>query len=140
MTTSLKGYKPDNLESRNSLKPSFTNIWGLCSSFVECKPFLEWSSSDFVALCETNLDGSIDSGNFSVRDYLPLLRKDSVTHMHGLVVYVKERLPFSWDLSLKNSAESYLCFQLDLLHSVSYFFFLYRSPFQSLCSFWFYFI
>ena len=31
------------------------------------------------------------------------------------------------DLSLENSADSYLWFRLALLHSVSYFFFLYRS-------------
>ena len=42
-------------------------------------------------------------------------------------------LPFAWDLSLENSADSYLCFRLALLHSVSYFFFLYQSPFQ-LCA------
>ena len=53
--------------------------------------------------------------------------------MHGLAVYVKEGLPFTRDLSLENSADSYLCFQLALLHSVSYFFFLYRSPSSSLC-------
>ena len=53
---------------------------------------------------------SIGSGNFSVRGYLPLIRKDSSTHMHGLAVYVKEGLPFAWDLSLENSADSYLCF------------------------------
>ena len=57
--------------------------------------------------------------NFSVRGYLPLIRKDSVTHMHGLAVYVKEGLPFARDLSLENSADSYLCFRLALLHSVS---------------------
>ena len=34
---------------------------------------------------------------------------------------------------LENSAGSYLCFRLALLHSVSYFFFLYRSPSSSLC-------
>ena len=53
--------------------------------------------------------------------------------MHGLAVYVKEGLPFARDLSLENSADSYLCFRLALLHSVSYFFFLYRSPSSSLC-------
>ena len=53
--------------------------------------------------------------------------------MHGLAVYVKERLPFAWDLSRENSADSYLCFRLTLLHSVSYFFFLYRSPLSALC-------
>ena len=68
-----------------------------------------------------------------MRGYLPLIRKDSVTHMHGLAVYVKEGLPFAWDLSLENSADSYLCFRLALLHSVSYFFSLYRSPSSALC-------
>ena len=53
--------------------------------------------------------------------------------MHGLAVYVKEGLPFARDLSLENSADSYLCFRLALLHSVSYFFFLYRSSSLSLC-------
>ena len=83
-----KGCKPDNFESHNSLKLSFMNICGLCLNFVECESFLESNSPDIVALCETNLDDSVDSGNFSVRGYLPLTRKDSVTHMHGLVVYV----------------------------------------------------
>ena len=74
------------------------------------------------------MGNSIDFGNFSVRHYLPLIWKDSITHMHGLAYYVKEGLPFVHDLSLENSANSYLCFQLALLHLVSYFFFLYRSP------------
>ena len=129
-----KACKPDNFESHNSLKLSFTNIRGLRSNFVDCESFLESNSPDILALCETNLDDSIDSGNFSVRGYLPLIRKDSSTHMHGLAVYVKEGLPFARDLSLENSADSYLCFRLALLHSVSYFFFLYRSPSSSLCT------
>ena len=51
--------------------------------------------------------------------------------MHGLIVYVKKGLPFARDFS-KNSADSCLCFQLALLHSVFCFFFLYQSPFSSL--------
>ena len=46
--------------------------------------------------------------------------------MHGLVVYVKEELPFARNLTLENS-EDYLLFRLALLHSLSYFFFTYRS-------------
>ena len=87
-----KGCKPDNFESHNSLKLSFTNIRGLRSNFVECESFLKSNSPDILALCEANLDDSIDSGNFSVRGYLPLIRKDSIPHMHGLAVYVKEGL------------------------------------------------
>ena len=102
-----KACKSDNFEWHNSLKLSIMNIWRLPSNFVSCD--------------------SINSGNFSVRDYFPLIRKDSSTHMHGLAVYKQ-------DLVLRNSADSYLCFRLALLHSVSYFFFLYRSPCLSLCT------
>ena len=122
--TISKSCKPDNSKSKNSLKLSFMNIRGFCLNFVDCESFLESNCPDILALCETNLDDSIESGNFSVRDYLPFIRKDSRTHMHGLAGYVKG-IPFAWDLSVENSADSYLCFRLVLLHSVSYFFFLY---------------
>ena len=102
-------------------------------SFEFCESFLQSNSTEILALCETNLDDSIDSGNFFVRGYLPLIRKDSGTHTHGLAVCIKEELPFAHNLSLTNSEDSYLCFRLALLHSVSYFFFLYRSPSSSLC-------
>ena len=110
MTILSKACKPDNSESHSSLKLSFMNIRGLRSNFVDCESFLESNSPDILALCETNLDDSIDSGNFPVRGYLPLIRKDSSTHMNGLTVYVKEGLPFVRDLSLENPADSYLCF------------------------------
>ena len=50
---------------------------------------------------------SIDFGNFSMRGYLPLIGKDSITHMHDLAVCVKKG-PFAWDLSLENSVDSYV--------------------------------
>ena len=127
-----QGSKPDNFEPHNSLKLSFMKIRGLCSNFVECESFLESNSPDILALCETNLNDSIDSCNFSVRGYLPLIWKDSNTHMDALAVYEQEGLPFAWNLSLENSLDSYLCFQLALFHSGSYFFFLYWSPSSSL--------
>ena len=117
-----KGCKPDNFESHTFLKLSFINIQGLCLNFVECVSFLESNCSDILALCDTNLDESNDSDNFSVRGYLFLIWKDSITHIHGLAVYLKEGLPFAQDLSLENFADSYLCFWLALIHSVSYFF------------------
>ena len=130
-----KACKPDNFESHNSLKLSCTNIRGLHSNFFDCESFLESNSPDILVLCEANLDDSTESDNFSVRGYLPLIQKDSSTHMHGLAVYVKEGLPFARDLSLENSGDCYLCFRLALLHSVSFFFFLYQSPSLSLCTF-----
>ena len=80
------GCKPDNFEPHNSLKLSFTNIRDLRSNFVECESFLESNYPDILALCETNLDDSIDSGNFSVKGSLPLIQKYSITHMHGLLM------------------------------------------------------
>ena len=52
------------------VEPCFTKIWSLCSNFVECDFFLESNSPNILALYETNLDDSIGSGNFSLRDYL----------------------------------------------------------------------
>ena len=115
--------KSDNFESHNFSSLAL-NVPGLRSNFVDCELFLESNSPDILALCETNLDESTDSGNFSVRGYLPLIRKESSIHMHVLVVYVKEGLPFARDIYLENSEDSYLCFRLVLLHSMSYFFFL----------------
>ena len=63
MTILSKESKPDNFESRNSLKLNFANIRGLLSNFVGCESFLESNSPDILAYCETNLDDSIDSGN-----------------------------------------------------------------------------
>ena len=125
--------KPDNFEPYNFEKLSFTNIRGLRSNFAECESFFESNSPDILTLYETNLDDSTDSGNFSMKVYLPLIRKNYITHIHVLVVYVKEGLPLARDLSLENSAHSYLCFELASLQSVSYVFSLYQSPSSSLC-------
>ena len=91
------------------LKLNFRNIRGPRLNFFGCESFLESNSPDILSLRETNLDYSIDSGNFSVRDYLPLIQNGSSCHMHGLAVYVKEGLPFAQNL--EHSADSYLCFQ-----------------------------
>ena len=75
--------------------------------FIEFESFCELDCPDILALCETNLDDSTDSGNFSLRVYLSLIQKDCGTHMDGFFVYVKEGLPYAWDLYLENTAESY---------------------------------
>ena len=53
-----KGRKPDNFESHNPLKLSFTNIQGLHSNFVECESFFQSNFSDILALSVRNLDTS----------------------------------------------------------------------------------
>ena len=77
-------------------KLTLTNNQVFRSNFVECEFFLELLNSlDILASCETNMEDSIDSGNFYVKGYLFPTRKNYVTHMHGLAVYVKEGLPFA---------------------------------------------
>ena len=78
---------PDNFESHSSLKLSFTNICDLHLNIAKCKSFLESKFPDILALCEINLADSTDSGNFSVKSYLPLIWKDSITHMHSFAVF-----------------------------------------------------
>ena len=56
------------------------NIGCLRSNFFDCESFLESNSPDILVLRKRNLDDSIDPGNFSMRGYLPLIRKDSSTH------------------------------------------------------------
>ena len=69
--------------NHTTLNHTTMNIQGHYSSFVECESFLESNSPDILALCETKLDDSIDSDNFFVRGYLPLIQKDFITHMQS---------------------------------------------------------
>ena len=135
-----KGCKPDNFEPHNSLKLSFTNIWGRCPNFAECESFLESNFPDSLALCETNLDNSIDSGNFSLRGYLALIWKDSITHMHGLAVYVKEGLSL-YRTYLEKTLQI-LTYVFDWIYFTQYLtcFPLSITSFIVVYSFWFYFI
>ena len=57
------------------------------------------NSPDILALCETNLNDSVDSGSFYVRGYHPLISKDSITDIHG---HVKGGCLFTQDLSFRN--------------------------------------
>ena len=138
MTILSKACEPDSIESHITLKLSFTNTWGLGSNFVDS--FLELNFPDILAVCETTLDDLIDSGYFSVRGDLPLIRKNSITHMHGLAVYVKEGFPFAREYLYKNQQiHTYLstCFtslSILLLFPLSITFFVFVH------GFWFYFI
>ena len=88
---------------------------------------LSWHSGSMW----NKLDDSFDFDSFSVTGYLPLIQKDSITHIHGLAVYVKEGLPFAGDFSLENSTDSYRSNWL--YYAQCLIFFLSWSPSLSLC-------
>ena len=104
-----KGCKPNNFESHNSLKFSFTDVWSHCFIFVDWESFLKLDSPNTLPICKANLDDSINSGNFPVRVYLRLILKNSTPDIQNLAFYVKQGLPIAWELSLENSADSYIC-------------------------------
>ena len=103
--------KPDNLESYNSLKLSFTNIWGLHSNYVGCESFLESNFPDILAYVtqtwKTQLIPAISGWGFTF--LLFDVQKNSVTHMHSLKVYAKSDFLFD---------EAYLKKTLKILISV----------------------
>ena len=59
--------------------------------------------------------------------YLPLIQKDSVSHIHGLAVYVKKGLPFAKDLSLENITDFYFTEYPSFFPSVSHLLHLYAQ-------------
>ena len=126
-----KGCEPDKFEPHNSLKLSFTNIEGLRSNFVECESFLESNSPDILALCETILDDSIDSGNFSVKCYLSLIRKDSITHAWSCSL-CERRTSFCMEPTSRKLCGFLLMFSTGFTSLSVFLLFLYRSP-SSLC-------
>ena len=65
-----------------------------------------------------------------MRSYLALIQKYPIAHSYGLAVYVKEGLFFAWGSSLE-TADSYLCFWLALLHGFTS---LCQSPSLTLCT------
>ena len=110
----------------NQITSNHTTLWNLASPILEvfCRISLDvifpWTKpTGILALYETNLDYSIDSGHFCVCGYLLLIQKDSVTYI--LTVYAKEGLPFAWYLSLENSVDPYFYFWLALLHCLTFF-------------------
>ena len=106
---------------------SFTNIWGLHLNFADFESFLETNSPDIVALSETNLDDSINSGNFSVRGYLPLIWKDSSTHMHSASL-CEGRTCFCMGLISRKLCSFFLIFSTGFTSLSVLLLFLYQSP------------
>ena len=88
-------------------------------NFVDCESFPESNSSDILAPCEKNLDDSNNSGNISVRGYLPLIRKDSCSHMHGLTVYWKEGILYGTFLQKTLQNVTYVFYFTQCLTSFS---------------------
>ena len=134
---SPKYYK--RINKRIFMGISFTNIRNLRSYFIGCESFLASNSPVVPALCEINFKEWTNFSNFSVRDYRPLIWKDSGVGMHCRAVYLKTRFPLARELSQENSEDSSLHFCLALLHLVSYVFLSITIVFF-VHNFWCYFI
>ena len=139
-----KGYKPNNFESHNSLKLSSTNIQGHRSKFYWIWIF-PWFQLSWYSCFMWDKFGWLNwFSQFLCEGFifnLPLIRKDSVTHMHGLPCSLWQAFLLNGTYLQKNLwILSYLCFRLAFLHSVSCFFFVLITFFIFIHGFWCYFI
>ena len=127
-----KGCKPDNFNFDKSLKLNSANIQGLCSNFVECEFFLKlswhccsmWDKLGWLKWFWQFFCKGIG--------YLPLIWKDSYFSYAWSCSLCERWTSFCTGL-ISRKLCGFLCFQLALLHSVSYFFFLYWSLSLLLC-------
>ena len=120
----------------NKKKFSFSNTQPLIS---DCGSLFELNFPDILPLRETNLEKSVDCRNLFVRGYPAFIRIDSVTHKHDLVLCAEDVLPFPCDSFLEKYGDSYLCFRITLLHSVTYccilsFFFIFSFKILFFCT------
>ena len=74
-------------------------------NFTDREAFMLKNNAGIFVLCETNLHDDIQ------------------TTWHGLGVYVKSNLPIARETILEDENESYMCFRLALLHSITFIFF-----------------
>ena len=118
----------------NDFSICFANVRGLRGNFVSVESFIAENSPGVLALCETNLDPEISSSDFGVEGYLPVIRKDSSRHMHGLAVYIRSSLPLTRACAFESPLHSYMCFRMTQLASTTFLFFVYRSPSSHDCS------
>ena len=78
------------MQMTNSLSPPVFKVL-LRSSWLSIFPYI-------LVLYETNLEDSIDSSKFSVSGYFHLIRKDSITHIHGPAVNVRKGISLTQEL------------------------------------------
>ena len=107
--------KLDIFESHNSLKLSFTNIWGLHSYFFECESFLEWNLWHFCSMWD-KLWWLIWFWQF-LSERLSSLNLKRLYYSYAWSCSLCERRTFFCKglVSRKLFVDSYLCFWLALL-------------------------
>ena len=145
--------KPDTFESYKSLKLSFTNIQGPRSKLLVVNLSLPRINTLWGGLIErtSSILDEIASKtariySFFMRDRLGRLNRFRQFLSEGLFSFTWKRYcnSYSWSFSLYDGGASFwtrlmrifICFRLALLNIMSYFFFLCRSSYSSLCSFW----
>ena len=75
------------------------------------------------------MDESVDSENFSVRGYLPLIKKNSGTHMHGVAVYYTGYISRKLCRFLLTFLTGFTSFSIILIFSLSITFFVFVHGF-----------
>ena len=123
-----KGCKPDNFESHNSLNLCLTNIQALSLNFIKCEFFLGSNSPSWHSCSIWDKLGWLSLFWQFFCNGSSFFNPKGFCYSHAWFWSLhEERTSFCMDLSLENSADPCLCFQLALPHSASCFFFLYSK-------------
>ena len=135
-----KTCKPDNFESHNSLKLSFTNIRSLRSSFFDCESFLNQTLLTFLPCGRQTWMNQVILAIY-LWEVILLQSEKILVFICTVSQFVwKKDFLFARDLSLENSGDYYLYFWLALLHSVLLLCPLLTTFLVFVHGFWFYFI
>ena len=103
---STKGFKMANL-----------NINSLLKSIDQLRVILVNTSLDILAINETKIDDSVSSNEISIVGY-QLIRKDRNRHGGGVLMYIRESIPFSERNDLVHDSLELICVEISRARSV----------------------
>lgn len=98
------------------------------SNFCSVESLLLERPPDILGLCETNMNTSVSSTEFSVCSYLPYFERTLMSTYMALVSIFAGISHWQANSLLSLQIVFYMCFQLSLVNSLSYLFFFNRSP------------
>ena len=139
-----KACKQDNFQLPNSLNLSFMSMWGLCLDFVDSWILLvlyfPWIELPWYFCSMWDKLGWLNWFWQFLCERLSSFNPKGFQYSYAWSQTLYERRTSFCMRFISRKLCRYLCFQLALLHSESYFFFLYWSPSSSVQRFLFYFV
>ena len=108
------------LKSTKGFKMANLNINSLLKSIDQLRAIMVNIPFDILSINETKIDDSVPDNEISVAGY-HLIRKDRTRHGGGVLMYIRESIPFSERNDLVPTSLEMICVEISRLHIVSHF-------------------